>query len=184
MQHWRFGRVMFSLLAILVMVVSLNILGCSDDDDGEGEQDVTAADLENFRFTMDAGIIDPALAGQQIVLAFGEADGNELRFTITGLRDDFRNPVGIGGNAVVESVDFFITVLTLAGEQVEAVTINGKTFVVDANNAAFTLDITIERVGDDIIIRITNPDIPGLVVTFIFREGDTGATGATGSGGE
>jgi hypothetical protein len=187
MQHWRFSRVMFSLIAVLVMAVSLNVLGCSDDgdDDDGGEQDITAGELANRSFTIpDAGVIDPAFAGQQAVLAFGDAAGNLVTFTITGLEDDQNNPVGMAGNAVVASVEFFLTQIVVNEQLADSVIIGGKTFVTSLTTRAFILDITIELdENGNVIIRIANP-VTGVVVRFVFRPGDTGATGTTGTGGE
>jgi hypothetical protein len=69
-------------MAVLVMVVSLTLVGCSDDD--EDVADATPADLENLVFTFtDGAAFDPGLAGDAVTLTFGDFVGNVGTFTLT-----------------------------------------------------------------------------------------------------
>ena len=72
----KFSRSMFSLMAVLVMVVPLMLVGCSDDDDDDGDGEfveATPADLENLVFVFtDCVAFDLALDGDPCVLSFGD----------------------------------------------------------------------------------------------------------------
>jgi hypothetical protein len=185
MQHWRFSRIMFSLIAVLVMVVSLNVLGCGGGDDGGEEIHPEAAQLANRTFLIsDAALFDTAMAGQPVVLRFGDDDQNTVPFSITGLRDDQNNPVAIQGDGVVGSVAFFINTIVVNQDSISSVVIGGKTFVVNLVTAAFVLDLTVETdANGNLIFHFSNP-ANGVFFNFLFKPGETSSTGTTGSGGE
>jgi hypothetical protein len=69
----KFSRSMFRLMVVLVMVAMLALVGCSDDDDGDGDfVEATPADLENLAFAFtDCGAFDPGLDGDPCVVSFG-----------------------------------------------------------------------------------------------------------------
>jgi hypothetical protein len=76
---------MFSLMAVLVMVVSLMLVSCSDDDDDdEAFVAATPAALGNRIFTFEDGIaFDEALDGEEVVLTIGDFGvGNTAPFTL------------------------------------------------------------------------------------------------------
>jgi hypothetical protein len=85
MQHWKSCKVLLYLNVILMMVLSLAFIGCGDDHgdvDGRNVVNINAeefaltaqnvAALEGLSFTFDAGLFDPARAGQTATLTFGE----------------------------------------------------------------------------------------------------------------
>jgi hypothetical protein len=90
----KFSRSMFSFMVVLVMVVSLILVGCSDDDAGDDEGefvDATPALLENntWAFT-DCVAFDPALDGAPCTLSIGdcvedadEPETGNCTFTLT-----------------------------------------------------------------------------------------------------
>jgi hypothetical protein len=176
---------MLSLVAVLVMVVSFSVLGCGGGDDDNGEViHPEAAQLANRTFQIpDAALFDNAMAGQQVVLRFGDDDGNTVPFSITGLQDDQGNPVAIQGDAVVGTVEFFLATIVVNQASVQSVVIGGKTFVVNLNVAAFILDLTVELDGEDLIFHFSNP-LNNVTFDFRFKPGQTSSSGTTGTGGE
>jgi hypothetical protein len=179
MQQWRFGRGMFSLIAILVVATSLIMLGCPGDDGGEEEQTVEgtaeqAQELQGKSLTFNGSLIDPALAGQQVTVAFGNATGSTLPFTMT------IGDTTLEGTATVSSITFVILRILVRGvlDPDGEVIINGVRFSVNAP-LVFDLQITVDANGVTTIV-ITNPRT-GASVTFEFERGETGSTGTTGS---
>jgi hypothetical protein len=168
MRHWKFRKALFHLTVVLVMVFSLALLGCGDDDD------LTAADLAGRTFNLaDCSVIDPALAGQACTITFGAAAGNTVPFTLT---------IGantITGTATVNTIEFEITAITVGGVAQDSVTIDGVTFTV---GDTFTLDTAKSESGGDVTIVLTNPET-GDDATFVFQSGGSTSTGTTGSSG-
>jgi hypothetical protein len=168
MQQRRFGRVMLSLVAVLVMAASLTIFGCSDDDENDN-----ARLLENRTLRFDGALLDASLAGTDWVLEFGTANGDQVPFTLTS------GIVEISGTATVNSIDFEIEAILVGDVPVSEITIGDKTFRV---GDIFTLDAEFIVEGDTVTIILTNPDT-GVSVTFEFPPGVNDVTGTTGSTG-
>jgi len=103
MRYWNSHRGLLSFTAILVMILSLAVMGCSDDGGGDDDNTVTinaeefgltqqnAAALAGQVFTFPATLFD-GLAGQTATLTFGPAgttftlviaDGAPINGTIT-----------------------------------------------------------------------------------------------------
>jgi hypothetical protein len=80
MSPWNFRKRFLRLTTILVMILVLALVGCSDDDD----EDISAGDLAGRTFVFpDASFFDPALAGLSARLVFGTASGDTVPFALT-----------------------------------------------------------------------------------------------------
>ena len=106
----KFSRSMFSLMVVLVMVALLALVGCSDDDDGDGDfVDATPADLENLAFAFpDCAAFDEGLSGDPCVVSFGDFVGNVGTFTLTS------GGSTASGAVVITSCEHDVTASTFA----------------------------------------------------------------------
>jgi hypothetical protein len=184
MQHWRFGRVLYSLGLVLFLALSLTLLGCPDDGGSGGSGNVEddpeaqAEFLEGRTLTFDASVIDPDLAGVNTVLAFGTANGADVDFNM-GLAGN-----ELEGTGTLSSLDLAIEIIrNAAGQTVTTITINGVVFTV---NQVLGFDIEFSEDGDTVMITLINPTT-GATAVFTFvgdQTGSTGTTGGQGGGGE
>jgi len=167
MTQRRFGRTWLSLMAILVVIVSLAIIGCDGDDD-----EANCTDLQGLTFNIPAG----TLSAQAATLVFGQCAGNTVPFTLT-----LADGTVINGTATITSIVGEIEQILVNGVAQDSVDLGGELGVVEVGDTVIIADeVEIEEQDGQTIIRFIRGD---LTITFTFAEGDTGSTGTTGSGG-
>lgn len=172
MRHWNSRRLLFHFTVVLVMMLSLALVGCSDDDDG-GAEDTVAADVAGRTFNFaDCSVIDPGFPAQACTLTFGAAVANDtVPFVLT---------IGanrLTGNATVASIELLIGAINGVSTAGTSVTIGTRTVRV---GDVLELDAETEESDGTDVITITNPTT-GRSAVFTFTGTNTGATGTTGN---
>jgi len=179
MRHWNSRKALLHLTAIMVMILSLALMGCGDDGQGGGGDDLTPQDLAGKTFNLPASFFVPALPGTASVTfaATNFIVDDTIPFTVT-FSGAPANTV-VTGTATVSSIELEITNITVAGVSVDSVNIGDQTVEV---GDTFNIDTQVETLANGtFVITWTNDD--GDEVVFSFAEGEDTSTGTGGTGG-
>ncbi len=171
MQQWHVGMLSVKLVVTLGMVVSIALLGCSNNNDN-----VTAEDIENRTFQFDSSFIDSDLAGLTTTLTFQAASGeNSVPFDMT-LRDDVADAIlaTLSGTAAINSIELRIEEITDEDDNmVDSIVIFDVEFTVD-DVIVFDVNVDEQDDGTD-VLTFTNE--VGSRLVFEFEEKETSAIG-------
>jgi hypothetical protein len=152
MRHWRYGRGWLRLTAFLVIIGSLMVLGCNEEDPFPPFQEATIADFASSTFSFDASFLDVSFAPQRVTLDFGAAVNNTAPFTMR-----FSGTPGtvISGTGIVGTLQLQVDAITVDGASVNTTQIGNVVFRV--GTIAYTLEVEVTREGDLVAFRFTNP---------------------------